>query len=80
LPPEGGVKLAGADAMHAWVRAWCGTEMGWIEYDPTNATLVSTDHIVVGYGRDYSDISPVSGHLRSSGSQRNTQAVDVTLL
>jgi len=80
LPPEGGVKLEGADAMHAWVRAWCGPDQGWIEYDPTNATLVGTDHIVVGYGRDYSDISPVNGHLRSSGGQRNTQAVDVAIV
>lgn len=80
LPPEGGVKLEGADAMHAWVRAWCGAEQGWIEYDPTNATRVGADHIVVGYGRDYADVSPVSGHLRSSGGQRSSQAVDVALL
>lgn len=80
LPPAGGVKLAGADAMHAWVRAWCGDAQGWIEYDPTNATLAGMDHIVVGYGRDYADVSPVSGHLRSSGGQVNTQAVDVTVL
>jgi len=80
LPPEGGVKLEGADAMHAWVRAWCGPVLGWIEYDPTNATLVSTDHIVVGYGRDYADVPPVNGHLRSSGGQRNAQAVDVTVV
>lgn len=79
LPPSGGVKLEGADAMHAWVRAWCGPEQGWIEYDPTNATLIGTDHVVVGYGRDYSDVSPVRGHLRSSGGQKNTQAVDVTI-
>lgn len=79
LPPEGGVRLEGVDAMHAWVRAWCGAQQGWIEYDPTNATLVGMDHIVVGYGRDYSDVSPVSGHLRSSGGQRSSQAVDVTL-
>ncbi len=77
LPPPGGVKLEGADAMHAWVRAWCGTQQGWIEYDPTNATLVGTDHIVAGYGRDYSDVAPVRGHLRSAGGQKNTQAVDV---
>lgn len=79
LPPSGGVKLEGADAMHAWVRAWCGPEQGWIEYDPTNATLVGTDHVVAGYGRDYSDVSPVRGHLRSSGGQKNTQAVDVAI-
>ena len=80
LPAPGGVKLEGADAMHAWVRAWCGPDQGWIEYDPTNATLVGTDHVVVGYGRDYSDVSPVRGHLRSSGGQRNTQAVDVAIV
>lgn len=80
LPPPGGVKLEGADAMHAWVRAWCGPDQGWIEYDPTNATLVGTDHIVAGYGRDYSDVSPVRGHLRSSGGQKNTQAVDVAIV
>lgn len=80
LPPPGGVRLEGADAMHAWVRAWCGADQGWIEYDPTNAMLVGTDHIVVGYGRDYSDVAPLSGHLRSSGGQRNSQAVDVTIV
>jgi transglutaminase-like putative cysteine protease len=80
LPPPGGLKLEGADAMHAWVRAWCGPDQGWIEYDPTNATLVSTDHVVAGYGRDYSDVSPVRGYLRSSGGQRNTQAVDVAIV
>lgn len=79
LPPPGGVKLEGADAMHAWVRAWCGPLQGWIEYDPTNATLVGTDHIVAGYGRDYSDVAPVRGYLRSSGGQTNTQAVDVAI-
>lgn len=80
LPPEGGVKLAGVDAMHAWVRAWCGTQMGWIEYDPTNATLVGNDHIVVGFGRDYADIAPVSGQLRVAGGQRNRQSVDVAVV
>lgn len=80
LPPDGGVKLEGVDAMHAWVKAWCGADQGWIEYDPTNATLVGTDHIVVGYGRDYSDVSPVRGQLRSSGGQSNSQAVDVAIV
>ena len=80
LPPKGGVKLEGADAMHAWVRAWCGPDQGWVEYDPTNATLVGADHIVAAYGRDYSDVSPVRGHLRSSGGQSNTQGVDVAIV
>ncbi len=77
LPPPGKPRLEGVDAMHAWVRAWCGPAMGWIEYDPTNATLISTDHIVVGYGRDYADVSPILGHLRLAGAPVSKQTVDV---
>lgn len=77
LPPEGEERLEGADAMHAWVRAWCGAEAGWIEYDPTNGMVVKDQHIVVAYGRDYSDVAPVRGVVRTSGAQSSTQAVDV---
>jgi transglutaminase-like putative cysteine protease len=76
-PPKGQPRLEGADAMHAWVRAWCGIEQGWVEYDPTNATFAAQDHIVVAFGRDYDDISPVRGILRTSGATIGTQAVDV---
>jgi len=77
IPPEGMERLEGADAMHAWVRAWCGFEVGWIEYDPTNAIHVGTDHIVVARGRDYSDIAPVKGVMRTAGGQSTKHAVDV---
>lgn len=76
-PPEGQPRMSGADAMHAWVRAWCGPEMGWVEYDPTNAIDVAADHIVVARGRDYSDVSPVKGVLKSTAAQHSSQAVDV---
>ena len=77
IPPPGKERLEGADAMHAWVRAWCGREVGWIEFDPTNDMLASNDHITVGYGRDYSDVAPIVGVLRTTGSQTGEQAVDV---
>lgn len=77
LPPKGKPRLAGADAMHAWVRAWCGHSAGWVEYDPTNNLLVVDDHIVIARGRDYSDVSPVKGVLRTAGSQVSKQSVDV---
>lgn len=76
-PPPGKPRLEGADAMHAWVRAWCGVELGWIEYDPTNAVTVGLDHIEIARGRDYGDVSPVLGVLRISGSHTTEQAVDV---
>jgi transglutaminase-like putative cysteine protease len=77
IPPAGKARLEGADAMHAWARAWCGIEAGWIEIDPTNAIRVGTDHIVVAYGRDYADVAPVKGVLRTAGTQTTKQAVDV---
>lgn len=76
-PPPGQPRLEGADAMHAWVSAWCGRETGWVEFDPTNAIRVSTDHIVVARGRDYSDVAPVKGVLWTAGTQTTDQAVDV---
>ena len=77
IPPKGKARLSGADAMHAWVRAWCGREAGWVEYDPTNNLLVADDHVVIARGRDYSDVSPVKGVLRTAGSQVSKQSVDV---
>ena len=76
-PPEGQPRLEGADAMHAWVRAWCGHELGWLEYDPTNAMTVGGDHIVVARGRDYSDVSPVKGVARMAGQSGTGHSVDV---
>lgn len=76
-PPPGQPRLEGADAMHAWVRAWCGRDAGWIEFDPTNAIRAGTDHVFVARGRDYGDVAPVKGVLRIVGGQKTEHAVDV---
>ena len=77
IPPEGKTRLEGADAMHAWVKAWCGGNMGWIEFDPTNDMLAGTDHVVIASGRDYSDVAPIKGVMRTHGEHTSKQAVDV---
>lgn len=76
-PPPGKPRLAGADAMHAWVQAWCGAQRGWVEFDPTNDVFVGEDHVVVAKGRDYSDALPVRGILRAFGRPVTSQAVDM---
>ncbi|WP_028028874.1 transglutaminase family protein [Gemmobacter nectariphilus] len=76
-PPPGKPRLVGADAMHAWVRAWAGAKAGWIDYDPTNACRAGADHIDVGFGRDYGDVAPVTGMLRLDGSQAGSHSVDI---
>ena len=80
IPPAGKQRLAGADAMHAWVRGWCGAQTGWVEFDPTNNLLVQNDHVVIARGRDYSDVAPIKGVLRTAGAQTTEQAVDVVPL
>ena len=77
IPPEGKPRLEGADAMHAWVRIWCGANAGWAEYDPTNAMFANADHIVIARGRDYFDVAPVKGVLRTAGAQKSEHFVDM---
>lgn len=79
IPPPGKEKLVGADAMHAWVNVWCGAELGWVGFDPTNDCLAREDHIQIGMGRDYADVSPIDGTFIGSAPQKMASAVDVTL-
>ena len=43
---------------HAWVEWFAGE---WRGYDPTNLAEVGELHVLVGRGRDYSDVSPLRG-------------------
>jgi transglutaminase-like putative cysteine protease len=80
IPPPGKPRLQGADATHAWVSLWCGAELGWIGFDPTNDLLVENDHIELAVGRDFSDVSPVDGIIVGSRKQKLGVAVDVQLV
>jgi transglutaminase-like putative cysteine protease len=80
IPPPGRPRLQGADATHAWVSFWCGPEIGWIGFDPTNDLLVENDHIILSVGRDFSDVSPVDGIIVGSPRQKLGVAVDVLLV
>jgi transglutaminase-like putative cysteine protease len=77
-PPEGQPKLAGADASHAWVSVWA-PETGWVDFDPTNNVIPKDDHITLAFGRDFQDVSPVSGVLLGGGEHEVDVAVDVNL-
>jgi transglutaminase-like putative cysteine protease len=77
VPPPGKKRLEGADATHAWVSVWCGSNNGWVGFDPTNAIDVATDHIALAVGRDFSDVSPVYGVFVGSGANELEVEVDV---
>ena len=76
-PPEGKPRLEGADASHAWVAVWCGPAPGWVGLDPTNAMTIGDDHIILARGRDYADVSPISGIILGSQEQSVEVKVDV---
>lgn len=75
-PPQGKEKLIGSDASHAWVSVWAG-KRGWVDFDPTNNMLPALEHITVGWGRDYGDVSPINGFILGGGAHRVSVAVDV---
>lgn len=77
IPPKGQEKLFGSDASHAWFSVYL-PELGWFDFDPTNNIVPRDQHILLGYGRDYSDISPIQGVVQGSGLSHLNVMVDVS--
>lgn len=76
-PPPGQPPRRGADQSHAWVGCWLGKEHGWVDLDPTNDLVVQEEHVVLGWGRDYGDVSPVRGVILGGGRHSVTAGVDL---
>ena len=75
-PPPGQPRLVGADASHAWVSAYC-PGIGWLDMDPTNNIVPSNGHVVLAWGRDYGDVSPLRGLILGGGNHALKVAVDM---
>lgn len=84
-PPPGQPRLVGADASHAWAEVYlppppstpphtCGQ---WLGFCPTNARMPGEDFVVLGWGRDFTDISPVRGVVHGGGQHQLQVAVTV---
>jgi transglutaminase-like putative cysteine protease len=74
-------RLEGGDASHAWVSVFVpmadAPNGGWIDIDPTNDKLVTHEHIVTAWGRDFDDVSPIKGVML--GGDGTPPAVSVTV-
>ncbi|MBO1078130.1 transglutaminase family protein [Roseomonas haemaphysalidis] len=76
-PAPGSMALRGADQSHAWVGCWLGEADGWVDLDPTNDLVAGEEHVVLGWGRDFADVSPLRGIILGGGRHRLEVAVDL---
>ncbi len=77
LPPPGAdAAYIGADASHAWVSVFC-PPFGWVDLDPTNDVRVASGHIIIAWGRDFGDVSPLRGVIVGGGEHRLSVRVSV---
>jgi transglutaminase-like putative cysteine protease len=79
VPAPGTPRLLGADASHAWLAVYC-PEIGWIHVDPTNNLLPSDRHVILAWGPNYSDVSPIRGVILGGGDHSLRVNVDVNRL
>lgn len=75
--PDAKIDKAVEGQSHAWIEAWTG---GWWGYDPTNDTPITEQHVSVGVGRDYSDVSPLKGIYTGGGATDLDVIVEITRL
>jgi transglutaminase-like putative cysteine protease len=80
-PPGGSgpAGMVGADASHAWLACWGGDD-GWLDVDPTNDCPAGSQHVTIGWGRDYADVAPVKGVCVGGGTHGMDVAVHVSRL
>lgn len=75
-PPPGRPRLTGCDASHAWIATYL-PNVGWIDLDPSNDMMPDERHVVVAYGRDFGDVTPVRGIILGGGRHALRVSVDV---
>jgi transglutaminase-like putative cysteine protease len=69
--------LVGSEASHAWVSFFC-PGFGWIDIDPTNNQVPCDRHIILAWGRDYDDVSPIKGVILGGGTHTVKVEVEIT--
>ncbi len=60
---------------HAWVEWYCGA---WHGFDPTNLLEIGDRHVIVGRGRDYTDVTPLRGVYAGPSSSKLFVTVEIT--
>jgi transglutaminase-like putative cysteine protease len=66
-----------ASATHAWMEVYIPGH-GWRGLDPTHNCQLGVTYIKIGNGRDYADVSPVSGNYRGTLDRQMQVEVKIT--
>lgn len=74
---SGYISQPGELATHAWCQIWGGTDLGWVDIDPTRGHFVDAHHVVIAVGRDFSDIAPNRGCWKGMGEETISVSVKV---
>jgi transglutaminase-like putative cysteine protease len=75
-PSDGSARPGYADASHAWLSVY-SPGAGFVDFDPTNGSMPSDEHVTLGWGRDFGDVSPLKGVILGGGEHAVRVAVDV---
>ena len=74
-----GATVRGAGATHAWCEIFL-PDLGWMEFDPTNALVESTSLIRVATTRTWQESDPMNGTVIGDATCNLSVAVDVDLV
>lgn len=69
-------QFMGSAQLHAWVEVFI-PELGWTGFDPTNNLMADYYHIKVADGLDYTDCSPLKGHINPGVTNTTGHVVHV---
>ncbi len=79
--PDGPDGTSAEVQTHAWIEALLPVDGDsppvWFAVDPTNAIIAGGNHVKIGHGRMYSDVSPVEGTF--SGEAKSTVEAHVSM-
>lgn len=66
-----------ASATHAWVEVFL-PDVGWRGLDPTHNCAVDENYVKIAVGRDYADVTPVSGHYKGTLDRKMDVTVEIS--